>query len=45
MRLDDAALCGVCEPLLIFGFFQQRDLNRAVVTLTAKSRNRPASWA
>jgi hypothetical protein len=23
MRLDDAALCGLCEPLLIFGFFQQ----------------------
>ena len=23
MRLDDAALCGLCEPLLIFGLFQQ----------------------
>jgi hypothetical protein len=23
MRLDNAALCGLCEPLLIFGFFQQ----------------------
>ena len=23
MRLDDAALCGQCEPLLIIGLFQQ----------------------
>ena len=23
MRLDDATLCGLCEPLLIIGLFQQ----------------------
>src|SRR5437764_8668819 len=36
MRLDDATLCGLCEPLLIIGLFQQA---RPI----AKSRNRAAS--